>query len=93
MTDDKYKQFRNFMTNELGITRNDIEAWTKEAVATEVLKKFGQMNIEEMLTRAINKEITSKLGWNYSSVPTVVKDAVKAAVNEIIGDRIDIKLK
>lgn len=32
MADNRYKMFRNFMFNELGITREDIESWTKEAI-------------------------------------------------------------
>ena len=35
---DKYRMFRNYMTNELGITRGDIEQWTRDAVQLEVEK-------------------------------------------------------
>lgn len=43
---DKYKLFRNFMANELGITKEEIERWTKEAVANEIKNKLGQLNFE-----------------------------------------------
>ena len=52
---EKYKQFRNFMTNELGITRQDIEAWTKQSVATEVEKLIGQINVQELVESSIDK--------------------------------------
>lgn len=59
---EKYKQFRNYMTNELGITRADIEAWTKESVAVEVNKKLGQINIDDLVKTAISKYSREALG-------------------------------
>lgn len=53
----KYKMFRNYMTNELGITRGDIEAWTKEAVAGEVQKLVGHINIPKMVSAAIDTSV------------------------------------
>lgn len=52
---DKYKAFRNFMTNELGITSADIERWTKESVERTVEKKFGQINVEELQDSVVNR--------------------------------------
>ena len=49
----KYKMFRNYMVNELGITKQDIETWTKESVAVEVVKLVGQFNVEDMVRDAI----------------------------------------
>lgn len=43
---EKYKMFRNFMVNELGIGRDDIEEWTKEAVREQVTKLVGQLNMD-----------------------------------------------
>jgi hypothetical protein len=52
---DKYTAFRNFMCNELGITRQDIEAWTKQSVANEVEKRIGQINVEKLVNESILK--------------------------------------
>lgn len=52
---EKYRAFRNFMVNELGIGRDDIQAWTKEAIAVEVAKIVGQINVEGMVQRTIDK--------------------------------------
>ena len=41
------------MVNELGITRDDIETWTKEAVTQVAEKKLGQMDINGMTLNAI----------------------------------------
>jgi hypothetical protein len=64
---EKYKLFRNYMCNELGITRADIEAWTKEATAVEVNKKLGQINIPKLVSEKIANEVRSSLGASYSS--------------------------
>lgn len=49
---DKYKMFRNFMVNELGISKDELMKWTKESVAEEVKKLFGQMNVDELIKKA-----------------------------------------
>jgi hypothetical protein len=61
---DKYRQFRNFMTNELGITREDIRAWTTQSVATEISKLVGQLNIDDMVSDAVKKAVDSALDSN-----------------------------
>lgn len=61
---EKYVLFRNYMTNELGITRADIEAWTKESVAVEVNKKLGQINVEAMVSDAIQRTANAAVGMN-----------------------------
>lgn len=49
---DKYALFRNYMVNELGVTREDIETWTKESIRIQVEKLVGQLNIEDVAYRA-----------------------------------------
>lgn len=49
MKDDKYTMFRNFMSNELQITRDDIERWTKETITTQVEKRLREINIEDIV--------------------------------------------
>lgn len=44
--DNKYNLFRNYMVNELGITREDIERWTKEAIAAQVEKLFASGRVD-----------------------------------------------
>jgi len=43
---DKYRMFKNYMYNDLGITKEDIQNWTKEAV-TEVAYKYIANHISE----------------------------------------------
>lgn len=53
----KYRLFRNYMANELGITREDIATWTKEAVQEEVAKIVGQINVQGRAERIIRAAI------------------------------------
>ena len=45
---DKYEMFKNFMHNELGISRDEIRQWVREAVEDEarrmVSQEFGKFN-------------------------------------------------
>ena len=42
----KYRMFKNYMYNDLGITKDDIREWTKEAVK-EVALNFLEHHISE----------------------------------------------
>ena len=57
MADDKYKMFRNFMFNELGITKEDIRDWVQEAVKEEahrlVMKTYNNFDVSTELRRQL----------------------------------------
>ena len=57
MADDKYKVFRNFMFNELGITKEDIRDWIQEAVQEEahrlVMKTYNNFDVSTELRRQL----------------------------------------
>ena len=61
------------MCNELAITRQDIEAWTKQSVANEVEKKIAQLNIEKMVRESILKATKDAMS-GYST--TGIRDAL-----------------
>lgn len=60
---DKYKMFKNFMFNELGITKEDIRMWVEEAVRDEarkiVSKTYDDFNVEREIRRVINEPYSS----------------------------------
>ena len=78
---DKYKMFRNFMVNDLGITRDDIMLWTKEAVAETVTKLAGQISIPAMVKQSVDSK-----AWEFNS-------NVKKIVAEELAARIVISIK
>lgn len=59
----KYTMFRNFMVNELAVTREDIEEWTKQAIAAEVNKVMGQINLSEIARTEIHRIAESMGGY------------------------------
>lgn len=67
---DKYTMFRNYMVNELGITKKEIEEWTKQAVADQVKKSMGQMNLEAIAKREIHE--TARAGGGYDGLSSLV---------------------
>ena len=53
MVNDKYKMFKNFMFNELGITKEDIRSWIQEAIEEEahrlIMKTYNNFDIRSVL--------------------------------------------
>lgn len=87
--DSKYKMFRNFMVNELKITKEDIEQWTKEAVkkAAEdfIEHRYGVNSIDSYVERKAIQEIRNQMS------STFVRELVSAAlVNRI---ELNVKIK
>lgn len=86
---DKWLMFRNYMINELGITKEDIREWIQDAVRIEAKKMaedtFSRENPEQMIRRIVYDS-----GYfNTSSFNrTVIETAAKALV-----ERFDVVLK
>lgn len=77
---EKYNLFRNYMTNELGITRADIEAWTKESVAVEVNKKLGQINVDAIVRNTVDETARRAMGMNGYSAGAELRAEVARAL-------------
>ena len=76
MPNEKYKMFKQFMHNELGITKEDIREWVKESVREEVVKLVAKTYDDF----DVKQEIRDMLRTPYNSVH---KDIVNAAALEI----------
>lgn len=86
---DKWVMFRNYMHNELGITKEDIRKWIDDAVKQEakniVNESFARENPEQLIRRAI-----------YDSTPfknKTFKDEVIKKTAEILAETLEIKFK
>lgn len=77
---DKYKMFRNYMTNELGISRDDIKLWTKDAVREVAEKIVGQLDVEGIVRGAINRSVNS------------VSHHVEKEIAREIADRLSVRI-
>jgi len=58
--DDKWLMFKNYMHNELGITKEDIRQWIEDAVQkqaeTLVNNEFKKFDIHKVVERVINDD-------------------------------------
>ena len=88
MKNDKYVMFKNFLHNELGITREDIQEWIENAIREEarkvVSKTFDDFDIEREARRAINDSIHS----GYSDIR---KEIIQSAAREVLS-QLDIQI-
>lgn len=79
MAGEKYKMFKQFMHNELGITKEDIREWVKESVREEAAKMIAK-TYEDF---DIKREIRDLINSPYNSIR---KDLLNACAAEIIKD-------
>ena len=87
---DKWTMFKNYMHNEIHITKDDIKVWIKEAVQEEAEKLISQSFGKYDLTQ-IMKDLVKEQAFN--SYSKTFNLSVKQQVAEIIAEQIDIKLK
>lgn len=90
----KYKMFRNFMANELGITRGDIRQWTEAAVTAEVQRQLGQMNLDGKASSILKDGVRGLIrGPSYrDSMSEEMRKIVRAAIGEELAGKIKVTL-
>ena len=76
MAGEKYKMFKQFMHNELGITKEDIREWVKEAVREEAAKLIAKTYDDYDVKREIREQLRTPYGG-------IRKEIVNAAATEI----------
>jgi hypothetical protein len=59
----KYKMFKNFLHNEMEISKEDIQDWVKEAVISEVEKKISQLVQSRGVQNRISDTIKHELNY------------------------------
>jgi len=83
MSDNKYKLFRNYMVNELGISRDDIKEWTIQAIQETVEKELRGFDVKALADRFVGRLLDNSYD---------VKNWTRAAFNEIITTQLRQKL-
>lgn len=85
MSNEKWKMFKNYMHNELGITKDDIRAWIKEAAKEQaerlVNQEFGKFNIGGHIRSVINNDF-----FKY-------KSRLREEISKAIIDKIELTIK
>lgn len=78
---DKWMMFKNYMHNELGITKDDIRAWLKEAVKSQaelmLQKTFDDFDMDRFVRNHI---LTQMRYWT--------TDEVRRQVASLLADRL-----
>lgn len=86
---DKWVMFRNYMANELGITKEDVREWINDAVKEEAKKivneSFSRENPEQFIRRAIYDHDYFR-GKAFNS--TVIRETA-----EILAEKLEINIK
>lgn len=95
MVNDKWTMFKNYMHNELQISKDDVKNWIREAVQIEaknlVAQAYGSFNIQKALEDAIYK----REYWNNDKTlaKDVRKDVVEAIMKQLKFSINDIEIK
>jgi hypothetical protein len=67
MSNEKYKLFKNFLHNELKLTKEDIRIWIFEAIEEEVRKvvkeAYQKCDLQENIRRQVQQTIVSHDVW------------------------------
>ena len=76
---DKWSMFRNYMHNELGITKEDIREWIQEAVEMEARKMVDESFSKYSIKDRISREIDNHIGnfSDYSLIQQISNELVK----------------
>ena len=93
MPSEKYKEFRNFMFNELGISKDDIRQWTREAAFEAAERQARSVDVEGIVARLLTQKVRDTISPSYGRPSTAVRDEIKKAVAEIMADKIVLSLK
>ena len=89
MSNDKWLMFKNYMHNELGITKEDIRCWLGEAVQKEARKLVDNTFNDFDLKAEIEKAFKNK---GYFESTTFSRETM-AVVRDVLMQKLEIKLK
>lgn len=80
---DKWVLFKNYMHNELGITKEDIREWINDAIREEVKNivhnAYGRCDLESF----IKKEIYDNTVWGKSFKESIRREVAQQLVEKI----------
>lgn len=87
-SDDKWLLFKQYLHNELGITKEDIRNWVEKAVQDEarrmVDKTYAEFSVERFLKNEIYSNDYYRTGFKQDVINELAKD---------LSERIEIKTK
>jgi hypothetical protein len=90
MSDNKYKLFRNYMANELGIGKDDIKEWAMQAVTETVEKHLRGLDLTEVVRKRASNLLVDEFKYSSDREKLILK-AMSAVISEKL--IIDVSLK
>ena len=86
---DKWSLFKNYLHNELGITKEDIREWLKEAVREEARKLIADSFKSYDIRNRIDEAIKEFHGWGEKPLKTEI---AREVANKIL-EKVEIKIQ
>lgn len=96
---ENYKEVKNYIHNELKITKEDINKIIMDTIKEEVHKVFKNEEyikdcIRGIVYKEVNKEMFGENAWHtIHDISGIIKDDINTAICEEVKKRINISLK
>ena len=96
---DNYKEIKNYIHNELGITKEYIDSIIVKTVQDEVKKVFNNEGyvrdvIIKTIDREVRREVCGESGWHtIYDMNSMIKDEILSAIVKEVKDKVIISLK
>ena len=88
---DKWSMFKNYMANELNITKEDIQQWLEEAIEVEAIKlvkntfrdRSPEKMIEDALIESLSREHKDFYDYTSDFIDKVVEEVSKGVLERL----------
>ena len=88
MSKQKWIMFKNYLHNELGIRKEDIQEWVKESIE-EVASDYVENHLSEFtIERLVNRHIENKASWGRPELNMEIKQIA----GKILAEKLDISV-
>lgn len=86
----KYKIFRNYMTNELKITQDDVKEWTLQAVKEQTQKILNSLNIQDIMESYIKNTIKN-IFEDYHKTEKILTEALHKEIEKKLSISVSLR--
>ena len=89
-----YKEIKNYLHNELGITKEYIDSIIVKTIQDEVNEGYVRDVIIKTIDREVRREVCGESGWHtIHDMSEIIKDEVNNAIVKEVKNKINISLK
>lgn len=96
--DDRYKLLKNFIHNEMNITRDEVREWVKEAAVATAQQEFRRMlqqeNMQAFFKKLCEEELKKAIGFgsSFNSRDSLLSKAIADKICQHVFARMQIKI-